>query len=219
MRALVIAATLAAGLSACATVPPPSPPILDYARNDCDVGPVLANAISLTPEKETNGYMVSTPVNAATPCLRSADPAGRSSPYLVYLLPEDRGDKTLTVGAVLEGARILSPAISLLNDQGQITRTFAPLDYLYRGAVFSVQFRPRDIDAYVLVTADPSRIGQRYDAIAVGTNTTVISTGYLTSNYTTGVEASTSRTFSYEGTVHITVYDSDTDEEAAPPTR
>jgi hypothetical protein len=202
----------AALLAACASVPPPAPPVLAFARQDCDATPNLTTAISLTPPKETRTHFVSTVVTAQTACLARD---GRTSPYVVYALPADRGDKTLIVGGMLEGSRILSPGITLLDAEGHVTRSFAAADFLYRGPVYSVQFRPRETEAYVMVDVDPARVGARYDAINVGTNTTTISTGYITSNFTTGVEAKTSRIFSWEGTVHVTVNDSDTEEKPA----
>ena len=64
-----------------------------------------------------------------------------------------------------------------------------------------------------MVAANPERVGQQYDSIAVGTQTTTVYTGYGAANWTTGHEASLSRTFSYEGVAHVTVYDTDTKED------
>lgn len=207
---LVVSATLAA---ACATVPPPLPPVLEYARRDCSATPDLASAISLTPAKETRTYYVSTPVTAQTSCVIRD---GGATPYVLYALPSDRADKTLIVGGVLESSRILSPSIRLLDAEGHVTRTFSPADFLYRGPVYSVQFRPRETEAYVIADVDAARVGSRYDAVNVGTNTSVISTGYVASTITLGTETNTSRTFSWEGTVSVTVNDSDTDEKQTP---
>jgi len=202
-------AALAGGLAACATPQPPLSPVLTYARTDCHASPDLSSAIGLTPEKEKNGHVVTTLIGSDTPCLMTS---GGAAPYVIYALPDDIGDKTLAVGGVLEPARILSPDVSVLDAQGSVTRTFAPADYYFRGPVYSVQFRPRPGDAFVLVASDPSRVGQQYDAINVGTNTTVISTGLYAAAITTGTEAQASRAFSHEGSVQVIVYDSDTKE-------
>tara|TARA_R110002167_G_scaffold26492_3_gene91225 strand:- start:2826 stop:3476 length:651 start_codon:yes stop_codon:yes gene_type:complete len=213
VRTLFVAAVTTGLTAACASAPPPLLPVLDYAHQDCDARPDLTTAISLTPEKESQVHRVSTVVTDQTACL-SGD--GGSSPYVVYALPGDTADKTVIVGGLLEGQRIVSPSITLLDGQGQVTRAFGAEDFLYRGSVYSVQFRPRDTEAYILVGVDRSRIGDNYDAINVGTNTTVISTGYTTSNWTTGTEARTLRTFSWEGTIVVTVNDSDTKEAPDP---
>lgn len=208
-----LAAAAVAGLAAgCATAPAPLPAVLEYARQDCHAAPDVSAAISLTPEKETNGHLVTTVVGPQTPCLTRA---GGSTPYLVYALPADLDDKTVAVGGVLEAMRILSPDVSVLDASGRVTRTFAPSDYFYRGPVYSVQFRPREGDAFVLVASDPARVGRRYDAINVGTNTTTVYTGFGAANFTTGVEASTSRMFSHEGAVQVIVYDTDTKEDGS----
>jgi hypothetical protein len=116
---------------------------------------------------------------------------------------------------VLEPLRIQSPAVALLDREGRVTRTFSAEDYMYRGSVYSVQFRPRETEAYVLVTTDPARVGQRYDSIVVGVMTTTVSTGYGTSQWRSGTEQAQSRVFSWEGTIQVSVADSDTEEEGA----
>ena len=212
---IILSAAVSAGLTAaCATLPPPPPPVLEYARQDCDAAPDLTTAISLTPAKESHTHRVSAVVSDQTACLQRD---GGTSPYVVFALPEDRGDKTLIVGGVLEAFRIFAPAITLLDAQGQVSRAFPAEEFLYRGSVYSVQFRPRETEAYLLVDVDQNRVGTGYDAINVGTNTTTISTGYYASNITTGTESHSSRTFSWEGTVLVTVNDSDTDENPADP--
>jgi len=214
IKIALCAAVSASLTAACATVPPPAPAVLEYARQDCDAAPNFANAISLTPAKESQAHRVSTVMNGETACLNRNSGA---SPYVVYALPADREDKTLIVGGLLEGFRILSPGITLLDDQGQVTRTFSAEDFLYRGPVYSVQFRPRETEAYILVDVDQARVGARYDAINVGTSTTTVSTGYYASNITTGSENHSSRTFSWEGTIMVTVNDSDTEEKPTNP--
>lgn len=211
VRKPALAALACAVITAgCATALPPLGPVLEYARQDCQAVPDLSTALSLTPEKETNGFTVTTAIGPQTQCLIRP---GGPTPYLVYALPTDLGDKTLAVGGILEARRIMSADVSVLDASGQVTRTFVPTDYFFRGPVYSVQFKPREGDAFVLVASDASRVGRRYDAITVGTNTTTVSTGYATANFTTGVEASTSRTFSHEGTVQVIVYDTDTKED------
>ncbi|HZW15899.1 MAG TPA: hypothetical protein VFF66_06550 [Brevundimonas sp.] len=211
MRSALVIVVGAAASAACATaLPPPPLAVLEYGRQDCALRPDLASAISLTPEKETNGHIVTTVIDAQTACLTTAR---GGVPYVIYALPEDLGDKMLSIGSVLEPYRILSPDVTVLDAQGEPTRTFAAEDYFYRGPVFSVQLRPREGEAFVMVAANPERIGQQYDSIAVGTQTTTVYTGYGAANWTTGHEASLSRTFSYEGVAHVTVYDTDTKED------
>jgi hypothetical protein len=195
----------ASALAGCSTVAPPEA-VTSFARQDCASAPDLSRATGLTPEKEKVEHVVTSPVGADAACVRSG---GSARPYVLYAMPAEADDKTLTVGAVLEPRRLLAPEVSLLGRGGEVTRTFAPHEYLFRGQVYSVQFRPRPGDAYVLVTVDPARVGQRYDSIAIGTNSTAVYAAGVTAMVTTGVDNAQSRTFSYEGAVQVTVNDTD----------
>jgi len=208
-RILSACAVLTAGglTAACATTAADIPqPALQFARADCAASPSLAGPIGLTPEKERVSHLVVAPVGTASGCLARD---GKAGPYVVFALPADYDDKTITVGGALEATRIFAPSVAVLDASGTVTRTFSREDYLYRGPVYSVQFRPRQNETYVLVTSDPELVGKRYDSVSIGTNTTTICTGYTCSNWTTGVDASQSRVFSYEGTVQVAVYDTD----------
>jgi hypothetical protein len=215
---LTTGAALAGGvlLAGCATAPPP-PATLSFAGHDCATAPDLAKAVSLTPPKPKAMFVVSTPIGlpaAGQPaaCLQRA---GTSRPYVLYALPAEPAGKTLTVGSVLEGARIFSPEVSILDARGQVTRTFAAPDYFYRAEVFSVLFQPKAGDAYVLVAADPARVAQRYDSIAIGTQTTATYVAGMTMSWTRGVDEKRSRTFSYDGVVQVTVYDATAEKKTA----
>jgi hypothetical protein len=207
-RAFALAVAVAS-LAACATAPPPGA-VLEHVASNCAAAPSVANAASLVPERERQAHAVRTPVTPQTPCIVGAD--GRTAPYAVYAVPADFEDKTLTVGASLEASRIFAPQVSTLDAQGAVVRTFTRADYLYRGAVYGVQFRPRAGEAYVLVAADPALVGERYDSIMIGTSTTTTATTVGAISWTSGVDGELSRTFSYEGTIQVSVYDSDTEE-------
>jgi hypothetical protein len=209
MRGVVALLAIAPLVSACVTVVEVPPPVLAWERTDCDATPDLTRTVSLTPKKETAVHVVTTPLSAGSPCLAQEDGAG---PYVVYALPTDLDDKTLIVGGTLEADRIFSPRIRVLDAEGSDTRTFVESDWFNRGPVYSVQFRPRPGDAYLVVSADPSRVGRTESAIAVGTNTTVIYTGYGASNWTSGSEHHATRVFAYDGSVRVTVNDTDTEE-------
>jgi hypothetical protein len=209
LRAAFLASATVVAVAGCATLPPPPPPVTAFSRADCAASPDPASALSLTPDKERASFVVTAAVTTGSACLVRA---GAASPYVVFALPADYADKTLTVGSVMEVGRLLSPDITILDRSGAVTRTFTGPDYFFRGAVYSVQFRPRENEAYVVVAVDPSRIGQSYDSIAVGTSSTVISTGMYASTVTVGYDAALSRAFSYEGAVSVTVSDSDVED-------
>ncbi|MGH7027135.1 MalM family protein [Brevundimonas sp.] len=206
LRALAAIGLVGATAAACATAAPPPPAALAYARQDCSTTPDLSTAVSLTPDKERAVHLVATPVGPDTPCLNRA---GTAVPYVVYAVPADFGDKTLNVGSALEQARIFAPSVEILDAQGDVTRRFERREYFYRGPVYSVQFRLRTGEAYLLVTAAPELVGQRYDAIQIGVATTVVSTGLYAAVVQTGTEAKQLRTFSYDGTVRVSINDTD----------
>ena len=213
MRAIQAVATAAfLALGACATVPPPSPPVLAFDRADC--GAVdLSQAISLTSPKERAVHHVTKTVDGSAAC---AILEGGASAYALFALPTDTGDKTLTVGAALEPQRILSPAVAVLDAEGRQTRRFRADEFMYRGLNYSVVLRPRETERFVVVSIDPSRVGQRYDSIVIGTNASSTYTPYGPVTIMTGADAAQSRVFSYEGAAFVTVNDSDTKEEGPP---
>ncbi len=216
---LLILASVGAAMSACATVVPPAA-VLTMAERVCEARLDLANANSLTSDKEQALHNVTVQVGSATPCLQTAE---GQTPYVLFAMPADTGDKTLTVGGYLEPFRILSPSVSILDAQGEVIRRFRADEFLYRNLNYSVLFRPRAGEKFVLVTIDRERVGSDYNAITIGTTTT--SSGAVAGSvlgaalvgggsFTTGHDATVSRTFSYEGAVRVEVNDSDTREDA-----
>ncbi|QTC86887.1 MalM family protein [Brevundimonas pondensis] len=209
LRTLGAVGLLGMTAAACATAAPPPPPALTYARQDCSATPDLSTAVSLTPDKERAVHLVASPVGPETSCLVRA---GVAAPYVLYALPADFGDKTLNVGSTLEHMRIFAPNVEILDGQGNVIRTFERREYFYRGPVYSVQFRPRPGEAYLLVTAAHDLVGQQYDAIQIGVASTVVTTGLYSAVIQTGTEAKQMRTFSYDGTVRVAINDTDTEE-------
>lgn len=201
MRRLLVP-LLAALVAGCATMTFPEA-VTVYGAENCDTAPNLARAASLTPERPKRYFAVTLPVDGMTPCLRQAE---ARSPYVVYALPAEGAARMVEVGGAIEPARIFSPAVAILDEQGNVLRSFAPGQYLYRGGVFSVQFVPQTGERFVLVTADPGRVGRRYDAIAISTSTTTIATPYFISNWQSGHDQSISRIFSYEGAIVAIVH-------------
>ena len=199
LAAAALAPVLACG---CSTVPV-LPPVTAYRATGCASAPDLSGAVSLTPERQRRIFTVENAVDRSTPCLQRGATA---TPYVVYALPEDAAGTMVEVGARLEAARIFSPAVATLDRAGNQVRSFVPDQYLYRGSIYSVQFVPIPDERYILVTADPDRIGRRYDAIAISTSTTPLVSPYGVANWTSGVDQSISRTFSYDGMVAAIVH-------------
>lgn len=188
-------------LAGCATAPLP-PPALTFSGQNCAVAPDLARAQSLAPEERKKHHSVFTQVDALTPCLHKG---GVATPYVLYAIPSNQVSM-IEVGAQLEGQRIFSPNVSILDKSGNQVRTFGPEQYLFRTGLYSVQFVPQAGDRYILVTADPERVGKDYNSVFVGTSTTTYWTGFGAANWTSGIDQNMSRTFSYDGVLVANVH-------------
>lgn len=194
------AALLTGLLAGCASTPMP-PPVTAYSAANCPAMPDLGRAISLTPAKPKKAFTVTVPVGRASSCITRA---GAQAPYVLFALPAAGDGKMIEVGAQMEALRIFSPSIALLDGNGRQVRGFTPNQYLYRGALYSVQFVPREEERFVLVAANPALIGSQYDAVAISTSTTHLYGGMT---WTRGIDENVSRTFSYEGGVTAIVHD------------
>ena len=180
----------------------PAPPeaVLSYAAIGCRASPDLTTAIPLPlAAGKREGETVRTLVDASTPCL---EVNGSGSPYLIYAIPA-AANRLVELGGVIEQARVFPPSVSILDSNGETLRSFASADFQNRGDRYSVQFVPQEGERYILVTVDRSLVGSSYDAVATGTTTSYIGTGYWTS----GVDRTVSRSRSYHGAVVATVYD------------
>jgi hypothetical protein len=197
--AVVLAPALLAGCAAGAPVPPAT---LSYTGQNCESAPNLGRAASLTPGERKAYHTVTLPVDGLTPCLRNG---AAPTPYILYAIPST-DIRMIEVGSQLEPSRTFSLQVDLLDQDGNRVRSFAPDQYLYRGGFFSIQFVPQGGERFILVTADPARIGQTHDAVAISTSTTTIWTGYGAASWTSGVDQNISRTFSYEGSVVAVVH-------------
>jgi hypothetical protein len=109
LAAASVSVLFAAG---CATPPPVVAATVNFSRTDCAASPNLAAATSLTPPKEKAVHSVTGALDGQALCLTRN---GKATPYVVYALPSDHEDKTLTVGAVLEGVRLVSPEVAVLD--------------------------------------------------------------------------------------------------------
>lgn len=207
MRTGIAVSLLAVSVGGCAASAPPPAPVLSYAKADCHVQPDLASAVNLTPEKKKKAWQAVGTVGGTTPCLNRA---GVNTPYVVFALPATGVARMVELGAVEEAGRLFSPNVTLLDAAGAVTREFAPDQYMFRPGVLSVQFTPREGERFMLVTADPSRVGTSYDAIRTGTATTPVvaytpGLGVISSNYRSGHEAQVSLAYSYEGTIRASL--------------
>lgn len=207
-RKLFAAASAALLLGGCAQTAITLPPVVNYNATACDQTPNLASAVSLTPDKDKAVWELATPVDNASPCLAQE---GGSTPYVVFSLPPEQTTKLVELGGAVEPIRIFSPSVSLLDGNGEITRTLNPDSYMFRNGMLSVQFVPADGEEFALVTANSAIVGQTHETLVASVNTTTIYTGFGASNWNSGAETSYSQGFSYEGVIRAMVYRADKD--------
>lgn len=207
MRLVTIALCL--GLAGgCSTTAHLDPPRLVYDRSDCPAGPDLASAVSLTPRSERAYFYVGQQIDHATPCWA---PDAQPAPYVIFQLPAPYADKTITVGGGLEPHRIFAARIMTLDAAGTPVRTFVANDFFFREGVYSVQFRPREGERYILVTSNRDLVGQTYSSIQIGVNSGATYAAGAYVSYNVGTDQATERVFSHEGTVAVIVQDSQVD--------
>lgn len=207
-RLSVAAGAAALALVACQSKPPTPPPsaVLDISSKTCGQVVNLETAEPLTPKKTQKWVDIHTAVDETSACVTSG---GQSGNYVVYELPEHATNHVITVGGAKQKIRLLAPAVSMLDSNGELVRTFIADKYQYIGGVFGVQLRPNEGERYLLVKTDSDLVGNVEEVFETRM---VTQTGYASTptggaSYTTyhGQENSTHRTFSHEGTVTIRV--------------
>lgn len=109
------------------------------------------------------------------------------------------------IGGGIEAKRIFAADVSTLDEAGKKMRHFDRETYFYRNAGYTVQFRPRVGERYVLVTAAPDLVGNSYDSIETGVAADAAYTAVGTIAMYTGVDRTQTRVFSYEGQVNTIV--------------
>jgi len=202
---VLIGLALSSILAGCASAPA-APALEVFAPLECAQSPELAGAISLVPEKEKKVWVVDHAINAASPCLEWE---GAKGPYAIFALPSGTPSGPIEIGAALEAQRVFSPHVVMLDAAGAPVRSFTPEQYHVRSDTYSVQFLPQGKERYMLVTANPARIGTAYEGIRTGTSNTYIYTGYAAMSWTSGTETSLSSRFSYDGVIRAKVFRSE----------
>lgn len=213
MRPVLTAAALlaAACAASCATTepPPPPPPVLAIAaERTCDSDIKIDAAHPLTPAKPRAEDTINASFDASTACIERD---GAKLNYVVFKLPDNAANHTLTVGGANEALRTVSVSVSMLDATGAVKRSFGRDKVMTYGAVRGVQLRPAADEAFVLVTSDAESVGKVRTGVetAIGTSSNYAynaATG-VGGSYTTarGVETNAARTYSFEGTVVVKI--------------
>ena len=138
-----------------------------------------------------------------SPCYE-APGSGVATPYYLARLPANDQRRLMTVGAAFEAYRVFALHVSLLDEAGEVVRSFGTEDFNLVGPRYAIQVTPRDEYHYVLITADPELIGKSVDRLTLGINSSYVSTGagYGTT-VQSGADSAGSHQFSYDGSVMI----------------
>jgi hypothetical protein len=194
---------LAAIAPACATTQPEAA-VLIAPEGPCNVSPDIGSALLLEAPNRNDTTRQFAGLSSETPCW--SDPEHKvNSAYLLARLPEAENSVLLTVSAANEYLRMFALDVRMLNVEGETLRVFNRQQYLSLGDGYSLQVTPRPNEVLVLVTADPQLVGSSVDSINMSVATTPVYTAYGTTNYSTGLDTTYSRQFSYEGGVSFKI--------------
>ena len=184
--------------------PPPVQPQLALGRTNCDATPVLADAVPILFDPK-NGKPTDAWLGDPGRCVQTADAVGDF--YASFALPRGGLAYTLQIGALPKDFRLLAPEVRLLNDRGEVTRSFTVEQFLFRGNQLSILVRPRPEETTLVVLSDHRIVGQSLSRIQEGitiSNYSVVSQGgthMFTAKY--GYDWVTETTFSFAGDLRI----------------
>ena len=189
------------GMSASAAQSEGPPPLIDLAGRQCATTPDFTHALSLAndpnKEKETK-----TDIGASMPCLQGANGA---SVYVVYALPPADTHYTVNVASNLSGHTLFAPRVTLYGADGTLRREFAGTAIVFRGNTLCVLFRSHEDERYLVVSSDPTVVGQRSSRITDSTMMAGAMAGPVIFQIHTGSEAKSDFTYAHNGSITITL--------------
>ncbi len=190
---LVSLALLAQLVSACTT--PPPPPVLSLAGRQC---------VSQLDFSTAKPVPLSDPVKVTlddkTACIEN-NGSGKVE-YVAFDLPQVAVPYLLSVTSTPIGDGVLSPRLTLLDSDGKTLREVPNDAFLPHGASLRAGLRPHPGERYLIVSSDPSTIGQTNSHIVDGTQMTQTG-GPIIIQVHTGFENTVSLTNAYNGTVSV----------------
>lgn len=179
-------------------------PELTLDRATCDPAFVVADAVAIkfdpTSRAESDARL-----GTGGHCLRTEEAA--NDYYASFKLPRTDVRYTLSVGAVPEDASLLAPQVRLLNDRGEVTRSFGAEQFLFRGNRLTLLMQPRADETHLIVLSDHKFVGQKLSRIQERANTTTF-TGVaprapIFFSMHVGADEVQETTFSFAGAVEI----------------
>ncbi|MBS0471938.1 MAG: hypothetical protein JSR60_12750 [Proteobacteria bacterium] len=195
------ALSIALLLAGCAT-PVSVPALTDIGDRSCDPAPVLAAAVPTTAtidgDREKPAIVT---VNAKSGCLQTSD---GSALYALFALP-DGGPYTVRVSSVPQGASLMAPRTSVLDDKGELIAELPVSSFLFRGDNLTILYRTHPGERYLLVRSDPRTVGKPLSRIKEAVQQTVVSTGYAAMIIYTGSDLPMDTMWSHNGLLRVSV--------------
>ena len=191
----LLAAVPLAFVAAC-TKPPP-PPILSLDGRQCTALPDLATAHPVL----ANDKDVSVTLDDKTGCLDVH--AARKLAYVAFGLPDISQPYLLSVTSIPIGEGLFFPKLTLLDGTGKVVREIPADTFLPHGAALHAGLRPHPEERYLIVSSDPTTIGQTNSQLTEGIQVNGFMAGGIYVQVQTGLEGKSSFTHAYNGTVDV----------------
>lgn len=154
------AAALLCFAAACESTSPPPSAVLSFTSTaGCAEGLAAERAEVVTVKKRQNSGNITTQVSAASACQVEK---GVELPYALYRLPRGVDIQSVQAGGVFQINRIFAADVMTLDESLSPVRHFGPDAFFHRGGSWSVFFRPREQERYILVRANPELVGKSY---------------------------------------------------------
>lgn len=195
-------------LAGCVTSVPAAPAVTSFSPTAaCSAEASVTNAASLTPEKPRGHTEQMATLGPAMPCLQMA--SGASAPYAVFSLPASGKVASISAGSMLEDARVIAPTVFTLSADNRVIRTFSERDLRHRDRTVGVLFVPRAEEKFVVVAAEPAKVGGAFSFIAGDPAAIKVPATLTTPEQIAQFRSTFARPYSYEGQVYARAYFAD----------
>ncbi len=133
--------------------------------------------------------------------------AEKALPYVSFKLPTGMTGRVVSAGSKLDTAVIFAADVSTYDEAGERVRRFQRDDYRRLGQIYGVQFSPRENEAFVVIQADPTLVGEMDSTVETSTYAQNITVAYgaavSSGTNTVGVQNTFDRTYSFNGEVAV----------------
>jgi hypothetical protein len=129
--------------------------------------------------------------------------AERKLAYVAFALPVLEQPYFLSVTSIPIGEGLFFPKLTLLDGAGKVLREIPPDVFLPHGAALHAGLRPHPEERYLIVSSDPTTIGQTNSQLTEGIRVSGFMAGGIYVQVQTGLEGKSTLTHAYNGTVTV----------------